>query len=252
VYTAVIKQRDNRKLKLQQQLISQKNAALNHLVNEKEWLIKEIHHRVKNNFHMVMGLLDTQAGYLKNEEALAAIKESQHRIQAMAFIHQKLYQTTNLSTVEMSAYIHELVDYLRHSFNAGQQISFRLEIENQLLDLSHALPIALILNEAITNSIKYGFPNRRMGVISVSFEKDERDRRTLNISDNGVGMPPGFNYDQSDSMGMKLIRGLCEDIHGDLEIINAGGTTISISFPYDSLHRTETSLQTSKPLTANL
>lgn len=233
LYNTRLKQRTNRILKMQQGEISRKNDSLNHLITEKEWLIKEIHHRVKNNFHMVIGLLDTQSGYLKNPEALTAIKESQHRIQAMAFIHQKLYQSTNLSSVEMSDYIHELVDYLKHSFVTRDQVIFRLDIMHLSLNLSHALPLALILNEAITNSIKYAFPSVKSGTITISLKKVQNNRFSLAIADNGAGMKTGFAYQSFDTMGMKLIQGLCEDIHGRMEIQNMGGTTILIHFQYD-------------------
>jgi two-component sensor histidine kinase len=246
LYNARVKQRTNRKLQMQQLEISQKNTTLNHLINEKEWLIKEIHHRVKNNFHMVIGLLDTQSEYLKNEEALVAIKESQRRIQAMAFIHQKLYQSTNLSSVEMSAYIHELVDYLQHSFNKGQQVLFRLDIMKLSLNLSHALPLALILNEAITNSIKYGFRGSKTGIIRVSLVEEHTGRFLLTIADDGMGIPLNFNYKDSDTMGMKLMEGLCEDIHGNLEIKNKAGTTITISFEYDASASSEITLNNMK------
>jgi two-component system, sensor histidine kinase PdtaS len=244
LHNTIIKQRTNRKLEFQQQEIHRKNVSLNHLINEKEWLIKEIHHRVKNNFHMVIGLLDTQSGYLKSEEALTALKESQRRIQAMAFIHQKLYQSTNLSSVEMSAYIHELVDYLQDSFDTGPKVIFRLEIEKISLNLSHALPLALILNEAITNSIKYGFPGKKDGAITISLRREDADRILLTIRDNGLGMPVNFNLQESQTMGMKLMEGLSEDIYGELKITNIQGTSISLSFPYDPSALTELTLNT--------
>ncbi|RYY18472.1 MAG: sensor histidine kinase, partial [Chitinophagaceae bacterium] len=166
--------------------------------------------------------------------ALIALRESQHRIQAMAFIHQKLYQSLNLSSVEMSAYIHELVDYLQHSFDTRLQVTFRLEIQKLSFDLSHALPLALILNEAITNSIKYGFPGGKPGIISITLQQLHPGHFSLVIADNGIGIAPEFNYKDSDTMGMKLIKGLSEDIHGNMEIQNRDGTTIIISFAYDT------------------
>jgi two-component sensor histidine kinase len=107
------------------------------LVREKERLVKEIHHRVKNNFHMVMGLLGTQSDYLKTDEAISAMTESQHRVQAMSLIHQKLYQSDNLSGINMAAYIHELVDFLADSLDTGHLIEFNLQIKAIELNLSH-------------------------------------------------------------------------------------------------------------------
>jgi len=138
-----------RQYKLKQKsnvIISDKNKMLEHLVTEKDWLVKEIHHRVKNNLHTVMGLLGTQAGYLEHEEAINAISNSQHRIQAMSLIHQRLYQSNNLSAINMKEYIHELVDSLNDSFNNNNHVWFNLEIDPIQLNLAHCIPLGLILN----------------------------------------------------------------------------------------------------------
>ncbi|HTE29591.1 MAG TPA: histidine kinase dimerization/phosphoacceptor domain -containing protein, partial [Chryseolinea sp.] len=212
VRNARLKQRTNRKLRLQQKEIGEQNIALRHLVNEKEWLVKEIHHRVKNNFQTVMGLLGTQTIYLKDEVAIDAISDGQHRIHAMSLIHQKLYQTENMSAINMADYINELVDYLRDSFTVTKRIRFNLQIQRIELDLSHCIPLGLILNEAITNSIKYAFPDRREGLIFISLKKDPAGQVLLSIEDNGVGLPEGFTAARQDSMGMNLMRGLCAEI----------------------------------------
>jgi len=227
-----LKQRTNKKLQLQQKEIEKKNLSLQHLVGEKDWLVKEIHHRVKNNFHTVMGLLGTQSGYLKSEEAINAITDSQHRVHAMSLIHQKLYQSDNLSAINMPDYIHELVDYLRDSFNCSNTIRFKLQIDRIELDLSHCIPLGLILNEAITNSIKYAFPDNMEGVISVSLDHTSAEHLLLTIKDNGVGLPAAFDIHTKDSMGMNLMQGLSEDIGGKFIICNQNGTVISIAFNY--------------------
>ena len=229
-----LKQKSNIKLQAQQREINQKNHSLEHLVKEKEWLVKEIHHRVKNNFHIVMGLLGTQSGYLKNEEAIKAMSESQHRVHAMSLIHQKLYQTDNLSAINMSGYIHELIDYLRDSFNIRQSIQFNLRLDPIELGLSHCIPLGLIINEAITNSIKYAFPDNRDGIIDISFKQRSARHVLLVIQDTGVGLPPAFYAENfSDSMGMRLMQGLSDDIDGKLSIRNNNGTEIILDFVYD-------------------
>ncbi len=126
---ARLKQRTNSKLQVQQIQIEKKNDDLQHLVEEKEWLVREIHHRVKNNFQIVMSLLRTQSAYLQGEEAIQAVAESQQRIQAMSLVHQKLYQSDNLSAINMAEYIHELVDCLKDSFGTGNTILFNLDID---------------------------------------------------------------------------------------------------------------------------
>jgi two-component system, sensor histidine kinase PdtaS len=224
-----LKQRTNTKLKLQQEAIGDQNITLRHLVTEKEWLVKEIHHRVKNNLQTVMGLLATQSGYLENEEAIKAITDSQHRIQAMSLIHQKLYQTENLSAISMPGYIHELADYLRDSFTINNNIRLNLQIEQIELDLSHCIPLGLLLNEAITNSFKYAFPGDRSGIILISFSRTSPGHLLLTINDNGTG----FNSSKADSMGMNLMRGLSQEIGAEFSISSHNGTQIAISFVYD-------------------
>ncbi|WP_343672371.1 histidine kinase dimerization/phosphoacceptor domain -containing protein [Chitinophaga sp.] len=230
-----VKHLSNSKLKVQQKEIEKKNSTLLRLVNEKEWLVKEIHHRVKNNFHTVAGLLATQSQYLITDEAIAAMDESRHRVHAMSLIHQKLYQSDTLSAISMPAYIHELADYLRDSFNIGQSIQFVLRIEPVALALSYCVPLGLILNEAITNSIKYAFPdNSRNGMIEISLKSIQVNLLRLTISDNGIGLPANVDMRNPVSMGLKLMQGLSEDIDGSFNINGCKGTTITVEFTYDS------------------
>lgn len=228
-----LKQRANNQLKASQDKIEKQNVSLQHLVSEKEWLLKEIHHRVKNNLHTISGLLDAQAGYLKTAEALLAINDSQHRVQAMSLLHQKLFNSESLSMVEMPEYIHELVGYLEHSFGIQQKVNFSLDIDNLQLELSYALPIGLILNEAITNAIKHAFTGKEDATIIVRLKRQPFNQCFLLIADTGRGLPADFNSKQSHSMGMSLMQGLTEDINGAFSIRNNNGTEINISFALD-------------------
>ncbi|CAN5633797.1 hypothetical protein BH11BAC3_BH11BAC3_30680 [soil metagenome] len=228
-----LKQRTNKKLEAQQKEISEKNIALQRLLTEKDWLIKEIHHRVKNNFHIVNGLLETQSDYLKNEEAKLAISESQQRVHAMSLIHQKLYQSENMSAVSMPAYIHELVEYLKDSFSLKQKIRFDLQIERIDLDLSYSVPIGLILNEAITNSIKYAFTGINDATVTVLLKHTGEDTLLLSIADNGAGMAEAVDFSNHSSMGINLMKGLSKDIGGQFLMERQQGTIITISFVYD-------------------
>jgi len=225
-----IKQRTNRKLELQQTEIAKQNNSLQHLVNEKDWLVKEIHHRVKNNLQIVISLLESQSVYINSEPALTAIHDSQHRVYAMSLIHQKLYNTENLSSIDMSLYIWELTSYLADSFNIGQRIRFELVIEPLEMDVSQAVPLGLILNEAITNSIKYAFPNDREGVVKITVSNTTGHQYLLEISDNGIGMPSDLNNKKVGSLGMSLMEGLSEDLDGTFSIENNNGTVIKIAF----------------------
>jgi two-component system, sensor histidine kinase PdtaS len=229
-----LKQRTNHRLEAQQQAINDQNLALRHLVKEKEWLVKEIHHRVKNNFQTVVGLLGTQCGYLNSETALNAIRDSQQRIQAMSLIHQRLYRTENLSAVSMPEYIHELVDFLRESFTVSPLIRIRLQIEPIVLDLEHCIPLGLILNEAITNSFKYAFLHAGEGIVFVSFSHTGPKHLELTIKDNGAGLPPGFDGSKTNSMGMNLMHGLCREIGATICVTSHPGTQITIGFDYEA------------------
>jgi two-component sensor histidine kinase len=228
-----LKQRTNKKLELQQDEIAQQNHSLQHLLNEKEWLLKEIHHRVKNNLQIVMSLLNSQSAYIDNEPALTAIHDSQHRVHAMSLIHQKIYGSESVSSIDMSYYIRELTSYLADSFNTGQRIRFEFNLESLEMDVAQAVPLGLILNEAITNAIKYAFPDGNNGVIFISLTRTAPNHSLLCISDNGIGMPPGYSIKKPGSLGMSLMAGLSEDLDGHFSIESDRGTTIKISFVCD-------------------
>jgi two-component system, sensor histidine kinase PdtaS len=230
---AILLFRQNKLKQKNNTVIMGKNELLQHLVTEKEWLLKEIHHRVKNNFQTVMSLLGTQVKYQKNDAAIHAIVDSQRRIQSMSLIHQKLYQSNNLSAINMSDYIHELIDSLQESFDTGNRIRFKLEIEPIPLDLAHCVPLGLILNEAITNAFKYAFNQKKEGIIHISFKNVSENNFVLVINDNGSGLPPGISTMTSVSMGMNLMRGLSEEIGAQFNIDGRSGTQITVAFKYD-------------------
>jgi two-component sensor histidine kinase len=229
-YAYRIKQRSNRMLEGQRKEIAQKNQRLERLVKEKDWLVKEVHHRVKNNLQIVMSLLNSQSAFIDNEHALTAIHESQHRVHAMSLIHQKLYNSENTAAIDMVLYIRELVSYLQDSFNTGQRIRFELDIAPLSLDVSQAVPVGLILNEAITNSIKYAFPDNRKGTIGIELSKDSPTHYFLCITDNGIGMPAQIVNKKTGSLGMSLMAGLSADLDGTFVIESNGGTVIKIAF----------------------
>lgn len=215
--------------------INKKNVSLNQLVEEKEWLIKEVHHRVKNNLQIVMGLLQRQSAYIDNEKALLAIQNSEHRMHSIALIHQKLYQSESMALINMPEYVDELINYLKDSFDTGSRIHFYKDIENFSLDVQHAVPLGLILNESITNAIKYAFGTNGNGDIHVVIATEDEVSFILMISDNGVGLPPGFNLKNVNSLGMNLMRGLCKQLGGKLMIEDHAGVTIKVIFKKNKL-----------------
>lgn len=225
-----IKKKKNEELEIQRQQINEQNELNKKMLIEKEWLLKEIHHRVKNNLQIVISLLNTQSAYLDNEDALLAIQNSQHRMHAMSLIHQKLYQSDNLANIDMSWYVHELINYMKECFDTDTKIKFNLEVEKTYLDVAQAVPMGLIINEAISNAIKYAFPLDRKGEIMISLKNIGENNYELIIADNGIGLPENFDNTENDSLGMNLMKGLSDQIDGTFEMKNENGLNITIVF----------------------
>ncbi|ALM50464.1 hypothetical protein AMR72_17160 [Flavobacterium psychrophilum] len=225
-----IKYKTNRILQSQKEEINHKNMTLQKLVVEKEWLLKEIHHRVKNNLQMVISLLKVQSHHLKDPAVIYAMRESQNRIYSMSLIHKKLYQSENPMSVNMAVYIKELVEYFESTFDMGRRIQFSVDIEAIELNTSQAVPLGLILNEAITNSIKHAFVNKKMGLISLSFKYINENYLKMSVMDNGVGISEDLNDFKFKSLGMKLIQGFSTDLDAKLLIRNENGLIIDIEF----------------------
>ncbi len=244
-----VKQRSNQLLEEKQLEINQKNHSLeqvvsekNELLDEKDWMLKEIHHRVKNNLQIVNELLDSQADRLRDAPTLAILRESQNRIQAMALVHQKLYQSQNLARVNMQEYIQEIVDHLLTSFDRQDSVQVQLQVSEVELDVALATPVGLILNEVITNSLKHGFLVQSAGIIHIELTKPTSQQFYLAIADNGVGWPSGFDVAGSRSMGLTMIRGLSKQIDATLTFFQAplGGVGISLVFGPLKLTRSST------------
>ncbi|HTE30912.1 MAG TPA: histidine kinase dimerization/phosphoacceptor domain -containing protein [Chryseolinea sp.] len=207
-------------------IILQKNEELKDMLAEKEWWLKEVHHRVKNNLHTIICLLESQAMYLE-KDALQAIEKSQHRIYAMSLIHQKLYQNEDLQVIDMSVYLEEFIGYLKDSFDTNN-IEFIIKVEPVQLNLQQAIPVALIINEGVTNAIKYAFRNEEDSKIWVSMSETDATVK-LTIRDNGSGFELNEETERK-SLGMQLIRGLSKELKGTVLIETKDGTKLSIVF----------------------
>lgn len=221
-----------------EQLLSDKDQ----LLEEREWMLKEMHHRVKNNLQIITSLLHLQGSFLKDKEALTAIQESKNRVHAMALIHQKLYHTDRLSSIPMVNYIHEIVDYLINSFNRDATISKNINVSPIDMDVTFAVPLGLILNEAITNSLKYAFPGNRAGKLNVELIEDENKTYRFTVGDDGIGFPVNSDPDQKKTLGMSLIKGLSEQIDGTLTISHLAGVQISLIFIDEKIKRINVSV----------
>ncbi len=230
------KQRINRQLEANKKELDEKNFYLENLnteqdklLKEKEWLVKEVHHRVKNNLQMVTSLLHSQSLYLKDNEAKMAVKDSLRRMHAMSMIHQKLYLDENASIISMPEYVSELIDYLHESFDNENQIVFKKDIAAIDLDLKQAIPLGLIITESIVNAIKYAFLENQKGIIEISLHQNDTDL-TLKISDNGTGLPNFNTKTGSESLGLNLMKGLAKQLKGTFSIENNNGVHIIIKF----------------------
>jgi two-component sensor histidine kinase len=215
-------------LKIEEQL-KHLNNEQSRLLSENEWLHNEINHRVNNNLQTTLGLLNLQSAYVSNEDASEAIKNIQRRIYAISLINKKRNGSDSSSSINMKEYIEELVIYLRDVFNIQNTIEFELLTQPIMLDLTRAIPLGLIINEAITNAIKYAFPVTKKGKIMIRLEQDQESNMKLVIRDNGVGLPDFFN-DNNNTLGKNLIIGLSDQLQGELIMENNFGTQLSIVF----------------------
>jgi len=222
--------RQNRLRKKNNKLITHKNKQLEDLLDDKEWLLKEVHHRVKNNLQIVMSLLNSQSVYIHNDAARTAIHDSHRRVYAMSLIHQKLYQSENIASINIHEYISELVNYVHDGFNTGNRIVIEQDIEPLELDVSQAIPLGLIVNECMVNAFKYAFPSERKGTVRISLQYDGADQLLLNISDNGIGLPDDIDLMEHDSLGLDLIRGLAKQLNGSIHMVSHDGMHITIRF----------------------
>ena len=204
------------------------NQALQKAVSEKETLLKEIHHRVKNNLQVISSLLNLQSKYVEDQSAIDAVKEGQNRVKSMALIHQKLYQEDNLTGITISDYIENLAESLYSSYGVDRdRIDLNLSVEKLNLDVDTTIPLGLIINELISNTLKYAFPEDRTGQLSISLKQSESCLMLL-VKDNGVGLPKDLNWKESPSFGLKLVSALAEKLKASLEINNEKGTIVSM------------------------
>jgi PAS domain S-box-containing protein len=212
--------------------ITERKIATDNLkasVREKEILIQEIHHRVKNNMQIISSLLNLQSRYVEDAEAVNVLKESQNRVKSMAMIHEKLYQSEDLTHINFVDYIESLVSNLFYSYNVENgKIQSILEIENVNLNMETAVPCGLIISELVSNSLKYAFPNG-VGKIFVSLKSVE-EKYQLNISDDGIGLPQELEFNNLESLGLLLVKSLTEQIDGQLRINRRNGTEFNIVF----------------------
>lgn len=212
--------------------ITARKAAEEELISsldEKNVLLKEIHHRVKNNLQIISSLLNLQSYHIRDPEDLEIFKESQGRIKSMAIIHEQLYRSKKLSRINFVDYIQNIMNHLFHSYsNSEQEIILELDLDNINLEIDTAIPCGLIINEVASNCLKHAFKGRKKGLVKISLKKSGEYFKLI-ISDDGIGFEPS-EIDNSGSLGLKLVKTLVEQLDGSLEIKSKSGTSFSITF----------------------
>ncbi|MFQ5824810.1 MAG: PAS domain S-box protein [bacterium] len=200
-------------------------------LKEKEMLLKEIHHRVKNNLQIINSLLDLQSEYIKDKKVLELFKRSQSRLKSIALIHDQLYQSKVLAKINFNEYIQNLTENLfQLNKIISDAIQLKLNVEDVLLSINTAIPCGLIINELVSNALKYAFPASRVGQILIEFRKVNDNKFTLIVKDNGVGLPKEMDFRSTESFGLQLVCILTEQLDGIIELDRKGGTTFKITF----------------------
>ncbi len=223
--------KSNNQLQAEIQERKQAERKIEESLKEKEILLKEIHHRVKNNLFVVSSLLEMQSDQIEDPAVFRIFEESQNRIYSMALIHEQLYRSTDLATVDFSQYLKALVAHLSDCYNLdSQRIRCQLDVETITLNIETAHPYGLIINELVANALEHAFPNNRSGKIWVSLKRDRDNKIVSIVKDNGIGLPKNFNLQETDSLGMQLVFTLTEQLEGKIEIENCNGTSFKIVF----------------------
>lgn len=200
-------------------------------LKEKELLLQEIHHRVKNNLQIISSLLNLQEGYINDKKDLEIFRESQNRVKSMAFIHEQLYRSSDFAKINFSNYIHNLLSYLSSSHNLDpKRIKLNINVEDVSLDINTAIPCGLIINELVTNSIKYAFPDERSGIITVNLYSNYEDEYVLIINDDGIGLPEDIDFKKTTTLGLQLVYNLSNQLESSIELDRTNGTKFKIVF----------------------
>ena len=202
-------------------------------LEEKSVLIMEIHHRVKNNLQIISGLIRLQSRYITNEQAVYALRQCETRVGTMALVHESLYQSGSPANINAKAHITKLGNMLLFSHEYGSKIQMAFDVDDIPLDMNMAVPASLVINELVLNSIKYAFPGKNQGTISISLHREPDNQLSLVVQDDGIGLPEEFDIREVNTLGLKLVTRLVKDqLKGTINIDRNAGTGFSIRFPY--------------------
>jgi two-component system, sensor histidine kinase PdtaS len=207
------------------------DEAIRASLREKEVLLKEIHHRVKNNLQVVSSLLGLQSRTMDDLATRRKFQESQNRVHSMALVHESLYQSENLSEIDFPSYIDQLATHLLRSYGVdSQRVHIAASIDNLRLTMDTAIPCGLIINELVSNSLKYAFPDGRTGTVRIEMRQQDDHEIRLDVSDDGVGLPEGVSFSSTKSLGLRLVRTLSDQLSAKLEMQREGGARITLTF----------------------
>ncbi|MFC1898119.1 PAS domain S-box protein [Candidatus Cloacimonadota bacterium] len=200
-------------------------------LEEKEILLKEVHHRVKNNMQVISSMLKLQSRYVKDKDALELFKNSQNRVKSMALIHERIYKSPDLASVNFEDYVKSLVVSLFMNYGVNMNnVSFETNIAAIPVNMNQAIPLGLIINELISNALKHAFPNDRKGKLSITFSKNNDDKHELIIKDNGIGFIQDIDVDNPETLGMQLVYALTSQLQGTIDFMKARGTKVILTF----------------------
>jgi PAS domain S-box-containing protein len=200
-------------------------------LREKEVIIKEVHHRVKNNMQVISGFLELQSNYIEDPVAIEKLNESQRRVRTMALVHEKLYQSKSLVAINAAEYIKSLISDLMNSYSLSTQIDVSVEVDDVNISIDMAIPCGLIINELVTNSLKYAFAGRESGKLSLALHHQEDHTFSLIAGDDGIGLPPDFEERSAASLGMQLVQVLVRQLGGEMKSESDQGARFTIVFP---------------------
>jgi two-component sensor histidine kinase len=220
------------RIKKDNKTISEQKTLLENSLSEKETLLKEIHHRVKNNLQIISGLLEKQATIAADDITKRLLREGQDRVFSMALVHQNLYQSENLNAIEIKSYLEMLTKHVSQTHSDRDKvIEVNMNVDDSKVNIDTAIPLGLILNELITNAYKYAFEGRKTGIITIGFHQNQKDLH-FSVQDNGVGLPLDFDVRRTQSLGMNLVRGLVRQLDGKLDFrSNTEGVVFEVTCP---------------------
>ena len=211
--------------------VADRTQELNRSLGEKELLLKEIHHRVKNNLQIVASLLHTQARHIADPAVLAMLEESQNRVKAMALVHERLYRSDDISSIDMGEYAQFMGTSLIQFYGIGSaQVKFEVDMPGIRFDINRAIPLGLLINELLSNALKHAFPEKRRGKIRVRGEKFDQSVRII-VMDDGAGIPETLDWKNAPSLGLRLVSSLADQLNGTIDLDRTSGTTFTLTLP---------------------